>query len=190
MVDYCVFTHMHVCMQKCEGQRSLCGMSAPVSESTRITPIKSRGSSPDRLDFVCACTSPALFLINSWRKTFCNFCPHWPSLTVTHTPLYEQLKQLSTNLGAAFPFLFWGQGKDSDSWPGSKITGHRFYHLYSVFFSPTSLWRSVVHQASWRELTRGKAVVCVCLCAYVFVCTPVYELWERRAGSPWTINAN
>lgn len=111
VVDYCAFTHMHVCMEKCEGQRGLPSVSVLASESTRVSHMKFHGSSPDRLDFVCACTSLALSVINSWKKTFCNFCPHWPSLTVTHTPLNEQLKQLSANPGAAFLSSFEVRGR-------------------------------------------------------------------------------
>lgn len=81
VVDYCAFTHMHVYMEKCEGQRGLPGVSVLASESTRVSHMKFRGSSPDQLDFVCACTSPALSVINSWKKTFCNFLP---PLAFTH----------------------------------------------------------------------------------------------------------
>lgn len=142
----------------------------------RVSHIKFHGSSPGWLDFVCACVSPALFLINSWKKTFCNFCPHWPSLTVTHTPLNEQLKQLSANFGTAFLSSFKVKRWILIPGLGLKSSGYRFYHLYAAFFTPTSEGRLYIRLAG--ESYPGKKLLyCVLLCLCACVHTNVW-VWE------------
>lgn len=153
-------------------------MSALVSESTRVSHIKFHGSSPGWLDFVRTCTSPVLFLINSWKKTFCNFCP--PGLhLLLHTLLLVNSWNSCLQTSELLSFLSSSEAKGRILIPGlslkSQDTDSITFAQYSL---PQQVYEGRLYIRLAGESNPGKKVLhCVLLCLRACVHTNVW-VWE------------
>lgn len=113
-------------------------------------------------------------LINYSGRTYCNVCPHWPNGLLPRLFLGTVLKisfLWTLELLLLLLSLFWGHGKDSDSWPGFWIhrkciiciTSFLFSVVHSGKFPKAFKQLSSLDWISQGDMTRKqKVTLCVC----------------------------